>query len=158
MVVINIVVHFVQHKYEHNCFSHDYTPNWMPQLIIPQQCKRCCSRPTVLSFFNPVYHCFTIIQHMKSSVCPLISTNEQRYNISQISYAQFVLCCVLFWLAVDRFNPYVSGLHHWHSDNRLVAPVSAKKSWRIWSNRKITEINDITKTKTHNTTTCIWHI
>ena len=44
----------------------------------------------------------------------------------------FTLCHVLFWFNNGQFNPYPSGLLHWHWGNHTIAPVPVKQPWMIW--------------------------
>ena len=52
-------------------------------------------------------------------------------------------CFVLFWYCLDPigialwltwFYSYPSGLLHWHWGNRMIAPMSVKQPWGIWTN------------------------
>ena len=67
-----------------------------------------------------------------------------------------VLCCG--YLLTDF--PYPSGLLHWHSGNRTIAPVPAKQPWWIWINTSCEFImNDcITTTKQSTTKPCAYFL
>ena len=71
----------------------------------------------------------------------------------------FALLCfvvVIHWLIF----PYPSGLLHWHSGNRTIAPVPAKQPWWIWINTSCEFImNDcVTTTKQSTTKPCAYFL
>ena len=45
-----------------------------------------------------------------------------------------IIIFFFLWLDTKEFNPYPSGLLHWHWGNHMIAPVSVKQPWRIWVN------------------------
>ena len=60
------------------------------------------------------------------------------YNKSSESHDKctyFMLCCVLLWLGIDWFYPYLSGFIHWQQGNHVIAPLTVQEPWRILMNK-----------------------
>ena len=64
-------------------------------------------------------------------------------------HAWFASYCGSLWWTIDRFDPYPSGLLHWHWSNHTIAPVPVKQSWSIWVNmsQQSPDGNDVTLSK-----------
>ena len=124
-----------------------------------------------LSLLSPFVHKVASSPWPRQLIDPLwpIDTTRQHTTGSTLAQAiQYIprnmhtvialLCFVVFihWLIF----PYPSGLLHWHSGNRTIAPVPAKQPWWIWINTSFEFImNDyITTTKQSTTKPCAYFL
>ena len=62
----------------------------------------------------------------------LVELCQCTYNTGKRYTRWFAFCNGLF--GTGWFDPYPSGLLHWHWGNHMIAPVSVMQPWMIWVN------------------------
>ena len=65
------------------------------------------------------------------------ANNVEKDLRHHVTNAWCVLYPDLLQFGTGWFYPYPSGLLHWHWGNHMIAPLSAKESWRIWVNTSL---------------------